>query len=137
MLGKLKEWASFPVGLADAENVFAAWIADGRKGEDLSTRSVNIIERLAYLFAKGKGNKGETALDLFQAVTEYYTHENAGKRETGDDPTKQMESSDFGDGASAKSEFFQTLVGLTESSDKFKGFARVGDTILIAQRKAK
>jgi hypothetical protein len=144
MLKRLKYWASFPVGLVDAENIFAAFIGQADEGEEvktIKTRSANIVERLAYLFAKGKGNKGETALDLFQAATEYYTHENAGKRAVTDSngqtlaSAKQIESAEIGDGAKKKLEFFQTLVAITETSDKFQGFARIGDTILTTYRK--
>jgi len=106
MLRRLKHWAAFPVKLSEAEGIFAAFLHNGKgDGADMSTRAANIIERLACLFAKGKGNKGETALDLFQAATEYYTHESAG----GSNQWKQFVSSEYGSGATNKQEFWEII----------------------------
>ncbi len=134
MLARLNSWAAFPVKLSEAENIFAAFIGNGDAKKELSVRSANIIEKLTSLFSKGKGNKGQTALDLFQAATEYYTHFNAGESEN---RFKQLESSEFGAGADRKLEFFDTLCRLTEAGDKWGGFARIGETILVNYRKGK
>ncbi len=137
LLGKLKAFSVFPVGLQDAEEIFTAWMgqnADGSAmdGAKLSTRGMNIIDRLSYLFVRGQGNKGQTAFDLFNAVTEYYTHESAGKS---DDANKQLNSSEMGDGAKAKADFFATLIKLTEGTgNNFRAFAKVGNTILVQYR---
>jgi hypothetical protein len=125
----LKHFSEFPVGLVDAENIFAAFIGKGEDNAVLKTRSANIVERLAYLFVKGMGNKGETALDVFQAATEYYTHESAGETE---DTSKQFESSEFGNAADKKSLFFSGLVKATASKETFAGVARIGEKILLA-----
>jgi hypothetical protein len=42
------------------------------KGE--SKRSDNMREQVRELFVSGKGNRGETAWDLFNAVTEFENH---------------------------------------------------------------
>lgn len=39
-----------------------------------STRAQNTVDDILSRFARGIGNKGETAWDLFNAVTEYETH---------------------------------------------------------------
>lgn len=133
---KLRYFNTFPVGLVDAENYFAAFIGRDIKGNltdktDLKTRSANIIDTLSNLFVKGKGNKGETALDVFQAVTEFYTHFSAGKSE---DSTKQVESSEAGSGYVAKNEFYQWLVAHTQGKSNFDAVARVGNTLLTNYR---
>lgn len=128
---KLSRFSSFPVSLVDAESIFAHFIGKGNENVVLSTRAANIVKRLTELFTRGKGNKGETMLDVFQAVTEYYTHENAGES---DNKFKQFESSEFGTGAESKSEFFAALCGMIETKEKFTGVARVGNKILVAYR---
>ncbi len=137
---QLKAWYEFGLNATDAEQVFAAYIGrDAKTGEyneraELSTRAANTVDKLATLFVKGKGNKGQTALDLFQAATEYYTHFSAGESK---DASKQFESSEFGSGADNKTEFFSALVGATNSVEKFRGVARIGEKILVAYRAAK
>lgn len=128
----LKNFAQFPIGLTDCENVFAWFL--GQSAEPISTRTANQINRLQALFVRGKGNKGETAFDLFQAATEYYTHESAGES---DDVTKQFDSSEFGSGAEKKQLFFSALCELVNSKEKFAAAGRIGETILLAYRKGK
>ena len=128
----LKNFAQFPIGLIDCENIFAWFLGQGT--EPISTRTANQIDRLQALFVRGKGNKGETAFDLFQAATEYYTHESAGQSE---DKTKQFDSSEFGSGAEKKQLFFNALTELVSNKEKFAACGRIGETILLAYRRAK
>jgi len=136
LFANLKAFSVFPVGLIDAENYFAAFIGRDLKGNltdktELKTRSANIVETLQGLFARGKGNKGETALDLFQAVTEYYTHFSAGET---DNKTKQFNSSESGDGYFSKNDFYQWLVKHIQEKNQFQAVARVGETLLVNYR---
>lgn len=136
---QLKSFSVIPFTATQAEQFFAAFIGRSLKGEltdktELSTRSGNIIDTLKGLFAKGKGNKGETALDVFQAVTEYYTHMSAGES---DNPNKQIQSSEAGAGMIAKRTFYSWLVGATQDKAKWQAIAKVGDTLMIAYNKSK
>ena len=135
----LGAFSVFPIGLADAENYFAAFIGRDGKGEltdktKLSTRSANIVDTLTRLFVKGRGNSGETALDLFSAVTEYFTHFSAGES---DNKLKQYTSSEAGDGYASKNEFYSWLVKSIQAQANFNAVARVGETLLVSYRAAK
>ena len=132
LLLRLNQWHSIGVNSTQAEQIFAAWLAD--EGKPVSTRLGNIIQRLKELHVNGRGNKGETALDCFNAVTEYYTHESAG---VSDNILKQFENSEIGAGADSKVDFFRYLTDVFVSSEKFEGVCKVGDSILVAYNKAK
>lgn len=124
----LKHFSAFPISLEDCEKVFA-WFIGTETAEGITTRSANIIERLKTLFLRGKGNKGETAFDLFQACTEFYTHESAGESE---DPTKQFETSMLGAGNAKKNAFYSALLEMTRSKEKFTAVGHIGNTLLTA-----
>ena len=139
LFANLKSFAAFPVNVETAEAYFAAFVGRTIKGEltdktELKTRSANIVETLKNLFVNGKGNKGQTAFDVFNAVTEFYTHFSAGESEN---PLKQYTSSEAGDGYVNKGEFYSWLVKHTQTAAGFAGVAKVGETILINYRKAK
>lgn len=127
LIKKLKQWESIGMTPIQAEQLFATWLGDLDK--PMSTRMNGIIARLKELHVIGKGNKGETALDAFNAVTDYYTHESAGET---DNVSKQLESSEIGDGAEKKVQFFDFLAKSLESSAAFQGVCKMGETILVA-----
>lgn len=72
--------------------------------KELSTKSLNVAQRIDELANNGKGNKGETRFDALNGVTEYYTHE------TSQDPSKAFISSEFGTGSKAKSKALEILM---------------------------
>lgn len=134
----LKSFSEFPISLEQAEQYFAAFIGRDSEGgltdkTELKTRSANIVETLRELFVKGDGNRGETAFDAWNAVTQFYTHMSAGAKDT----VKQFESSEIGSGYQNKGEFYQWLVTHLQSKSAFQAVARVGDTLLVNYRKAK
>lgn len=96
----------------------------GKDALELSTRRSNQIDRLSELFRFGAGNNGNDRSDLFSAVTDYYSHESAG----GKDVWKQVESSEFGAGQTAKEKAFAIL----PSDRSFDAFVNAGDLILAA-----
>lgn len=82
-----------------AHRVYAGFVMSDKP----STRATNTVNRLVDLFKSGRGNKGQSRADLFQGVTEYYTHESSGNATN---PQRQFVSSDFGTGATRKDEFW-------------------------------
>lgn len=132
LLAKLKQWHDIGINTTQAEQIFSAWLAN--PAEPLSVRMFNIIQRLKELHLKGKGNKGETALDAFNAVTEYYTHESAGET---DNANKQWEASEIGGGAEAKEMFFDYLTKSLLDGDTLTGVCKIGDSILVAYNQAR
>ena len=94
------------------------------KNPEISTRRGNQVERLNELFISGPGNRGETAADLFSSVTDYYTHESSGERA---DIEKQLVSSEYGAGATAKTRAFNIL----KDGDQFGKVIDAGKAILV------
>jgi len=70
---------------------------------------MNTIDRLVALFKTGAGNNGDDMADVFQGLTDYYTHEAASGK--GDETAnwKNFVSSEFGAGKTAKMESWNIL----------------------------
>jgi hypothetical protein len=83
-----------PMATADAAAGFAGILSDGKPlvGATGNLRTANRVARLLDLFRNGKGNRGESVGDWFNAATDFYTHESA----TGGDKLKQWSASEFG-----------------------------------------
>lgn len=134
IFNKLQAFESFGMSLTQAENTFAAFLAGEKPEAILKIRNLNLIDKLKGLFSHGKGNNGETMLDVFSAVTDFYSHESAGKTK---DPFKQMESSEIGDGQTRKVSFFSLLSEMADKTERFDGICKVGEHVLIASNKAR
>ena len=91
-----------------AREFFAGFIAPNHDNP-LSTRALNTIDRLVALFKTGAGNNGDDMADVFQGLTDYYTHEAASGK--GDETAnwKNFVSSEFGAGKTAKMESWNIL----------------------------
>lgn len=96
-----------PVQIQEARNLFAGWIGNSTGG--MSTVSYNAVSRLTDLFKGGAGNRGETLLDAFSAVTDYYSHESSRGENQPDFRRKQYLSSEFGSASKKKQDFFNNL----------------------------
>lgn len=114
--------ANEPLAEGNARNLFAGWI--GTDAESLSTRAKNTVDRLVGLYRGGAGNKGETLLDGVSAVTDFYSHESSGGEEKEGFRWKQFQSSEFGNGMKAKTDFLTALF-LTEKG-RVSGLNRPG-----------
>lgn len=115
------ELAAKPCGMSEAQEAFAGFVGSD-EATKLSTRSANMVARLVDLFCTGKGNEGANRADLFSAITDYYTHENAG----GENKLKQFVSSEFGSGAMKKEEFWL----IVRDDDSFKKLCARGRELI-------
>lgn len=102
----LDSFASVALVEDDARALFAGFLTRGNGKTELPTRTQNTVDRLVTLYRSGRGNAGATLADGFSALTDYYSHESSLRK---DDPAAQVESSEFGAGARAKSDAFALL----------------------------
>lgn len=111
---------------ADSEKALKIFTgALGEKDTKLSTRTKNTInDRLVPLFLNGRGNRGKSIADVFNATTDYFTHESSGLNNRLS--MKQFVSSEFGSGAENKSMFFDIL----SDSEETERVAMQGEKIL-------
>jgi hypothetical protein len=117
--------ASEAVNPIQAKNVFAGFL--GENATELSTRTRNTVDRMSELFARGAGNRGETALDVFSAVTDYYSHESSGGEDKEGFRDKQFLSSEYGPARNAKQNFFRSMFVFDDKDkDKVAGYNREG-----------
>lgn len=114
-----------PCNATQARNVFAGF-ASGNEPKELSARALGTVDRMGELFLRGKGNQGETFLDAFSAVTDYYTHESSGGRGI----SQQVESSETGTAKEKKEAFASLFMGRLPNGETFldrKAIARVAN----------
>lgn len=107
---------SIPVKIEDARSLFAGWAVTDTGG--ISSRTYNTVGRLTDLFKGGAGNRGETLLDAFSAVTDYYSHESSGGEDQPGFRMKQTLSSEFGSASRKKQDFFSNLFIAPKRADK-------------------
>ena len=114
MLAGQQEFASMLDSLAliqidenATREFFAGFI--GKPKTPLGTRGENIVDRLVALFKSGAGNEGKNLADVFQAVTDYYTHEAASAQGDAGANWKNFVSSEFGAGRDAKQKAWVAL----------------------------
>jgi hypothetical protein len=113
---------SMEVKTADARALFAGWAASSEGA--MSKRTYNVVGRITDLFLGGAGNKGETLLDAFSAVTDYYSHESSGGEDQPGFRMKQAMSSEFGSGNRKKQDFFNSLFVLPKKRQDSPEFNR-------------
>lgn len=122
----MDEFHSVDVKTDDARKIFAGFIADDKIPETKTgiSRFTNTLDKVQNLFLVGKGNSGRTLADVFNGVTDYYSHESSG----GDSRWKQFVSSEFGAGDVRKGEFFDVL----SDRNSTEAVKRQGELVLSA-----
>lgn len=121
-LGKL---AGIACDEKTAREFFAGFITPSPDA-GLSTRAENNVNRLVELFNGGAGNDGNDFSDVFQAATDFFTHEAASQAGDAKAQWKNFVSSEFGAGKTAKME---TWSALTDDKAR-KGFVTLGKRVL-------
>lgn len=111
-----------------AQKIFGGILAPATFERELkvSTRTVNTVNRLTELYRGGAGNSGKNLADVFNAATDYYSHESSG----GENRMKQYVSSEFGAGQRMKEVFFDTL----GDEDLLEATVRRGEKVLLAAK---
>ena len=125
----MREASSIAVKPETAREAFAGFLGN-EGGEALSTRSLNTVRRLVSLYRGGAGNNGETLLDAFSAVTDFYSHESSGGESKPGFRAKQALSSEYGAGMRAKVDFFGEI--FTTDKDGNHSFNRSGFDSMVA-----
>jgi len=118
-----------PLKLEEAKAIAAQMLSNG--STDISTMTVNAADAIADTFQYGKGNKGENLYDYLNGVTEYYTSgDGSGKTVS---KFQKMVSSDFGNGATKKSDVLyklQTPKGDLISDNEINALITQGNLLL-------
>lgn len=123
----LEYLASVAISTADAESLYAGYLAGATGAEDLAKRSRNAVDELTSLFARGIGNKGETLYDSWNGLTQYFTHgDGTGKKANKEEKAYK---SRFGTAADHKAIFTNYLL----SPDKVRELIEKGRELLTVK----
>jgi hypothetical protein len=71
----LEYFASVGITVADVERLFAGYFATVNGADALAKRSLNSVEALTVLFSRGIATQGKSLYDVFNAATQFWTHE--------------------------------------------------------------
>jgi hypothetical protein len=114
-----------------AERIMAGYItplvdAKGKPIVKMSTRGVNTVKTLKNLHVNGIGNNGNTEFDLLNAYTELLTH---GTAEMKIPFGRRFASSEFGNNADSKAEFYNLLTNrkMAVDSEEFGDWMTVDE----------
>jgi hypothetical protein len=108
--------ATISATASDARKIYAGFLLSGEEIPETKTgvsRFSNTIDSMVNLFANGRGNKGRDMADVFNGLTDYYSHFSSGKGGN----WKQFVSSEFGSGNTYKSRFFDILTSPADLRD--------------------
>lgn len=124
----LNELAGIGCDETTARAIFAGFVGEG--GKPLSERSANIVDRLVSLFqhGTGNGNDGNDLSDVFQAFTDYYTHEAASGKGDAKANWKNYLSSEYGAGKENKLLAWNLLT----NAEKRTALIEIGEGVLKA-----
>lgn len=122
---QLEALAKIPCNEEQARQFFAGFL--GKPDTALSTRAENNIDRLIVLFkSEQQGNTGSNWSDVFQALTDFYTHEAASAENDPKAKWKNFVSSEFGSGLKHKQQAWMVI-----NTEKLRnGMLIVGKKIL-------
>lgn len=122
-VSKIKDMASIPMTMEQAEKILIGFEHQG-KSKELTTRTLNKVAEELRLFKQGKGNNGETMLDLYNGVTEFYSKGDGSGKTT--QPTQKWYSSEFGGAMDKKVQFYESFL----SDEMLDSLAEKGEALL-------
>jgi len=104
---QLEYLASLPCTAQEAEQIALGYFVAATSKKELAKQSLNAADEISTLFCKGKGNNGRTMYDLFNGLTEYYTHgPGTGKKAS---KAEKVTAANFGAAADHKEAFANLL----------------------------
>ena len=127
---QLNELAQIQCDEPTAREIFAGFV--GEANEALSDRAQGTVESLTKLFLSGNGNDGNDLSDVFQAFTDYYTHQAANGQDTPEAKWKNYLSSEFGAGKEHKVKAWEMLT----KEETRAGLILIGKSAIEATNKA-
>ncbi len=104
-MAEMDQLANIAITEPKAQELFAGLVTTPAM-DKLSTRANGMVEKLVHSFKNGAGNRGNDLSDIFNSVTDIFSHESSG----GNNPWKQYVSSEFGAGNRMKTETLEILL---------------------------
>jgi hypothetical protein len=117
--------AETPCSKDDARIIFAGYVTPGEE-KKMSTRTKGAVEELTALHVNGIGNSGKTEFDLLNAYTQQLTH---GSSESKVPMGRRFASSEYGNGADNKADFYKVL---TTERSRLDPIITRGEALLAA-----
>lgn len=102
---KFTELNQTPITKKSAESLITGFVLRNDKKDSISKIRLDKINRIYALFENGGGNTGETAADVFSAITDFYTHESVRRG----DENMQYYSSEIGLANKEKNDFWRVI----------------------------
>jgi phage/plasmid-like protein (TIGR03299 family) len=100
-------------------SIFPGKTDENGKTEEVSKQTENARGQVLDLFSRGRGNRGQTAYDLLNGLTEFVDHHRGTRVTTGtSEADLKFDSALFGSGATLKQKGFDTLVGFAGIGSK-------------------
>ena len=116
-ISAMQELNKIKLSTPEMTKIIAGFYVIKTGNEELSTRCANSVQEIVTLAHKGKGNRGQTAYDLLNGVTEYYsTGDGIGKDGKGE-PVNRLYKANFGAAADIKSDLCDALMSTETRRD--------------------
>lgn len=116
-----------PMIARDARALFAAEVSDrgqslerktsDKTGKLKESQGLKLVDTLTTLFSRGDGNNGATRADALNAFTQRFTRGSNEPEKSKRNPWKAVESSEIGNAADRKAEFFALLRDRDKTDD--------------------
>jgi phage/plasmid-like protein (TIGR03299 family) len=116
----MQELNKVKLNTTEMTKIIAGYFVMGTGNEELSTRSSNAVEEIVRLAHKGQGNRGQTAYDLLNGVTEYYTSGDGVGKDGKGDAVNRLYKANFALPAQHKNDICDALMSPETRRDLMK-----------------